>query len=159
MKILIHICCAPCTIYPLQALRKDAGRIEPLFQSEHPPLPRIPEAARDPARVCQARDPAVEEAVDYPMEDFLRKTSFMGKDRCSYCYEVRLRRTAAQARKGYSMPSPTLLYSRYQKHDLIRLTGEAIAREMKIPFYYQDFRVGGWDEGVRISKRRACTGR
>ena len=59
---------------------------------------------------------------------------------------------AAQARKGlFDAFTTTLLYSRYQKHDLIRQTGEAIAREMKVPFYYHDFRTG-WEEGVRKSK-------
>jgi hypothetical protein len=65
---------------------------------------------------------------------------------------VRLRRTAAQALKGhFDAFTTTLLYSRYQKHDLIRQTGEAISREMKVPFYYQDFRVG-WEEGNRRSR-------
>jgi predicted adenine nucleotide alpha hydrolase (AANH) superfamily ATPase len=91
-------------------------------------------------------------AEGYPIEEFLLKTAALGKDRCSYCYEVRLRHTAEQARKGlFDAFTTTLLYSRYQKHELIRETGEAIAREMKVPFYYQDFRVG-WEDGVRISK-------
>jgi hypothetical protein len=91
-------------------------------------------------------------AEGYPIEDFLQKTAFMGKDRCSYCYEVRLRHTAEQARKGlFDAFTTTLLYSRYQKHDLIRATAEAIAREFQIPFFYKDFRVG-WEEGVRQSK-------
>jgi hypothetical protein len=76
----------------------------------------------------------------------------MGKDRCSHCYEVRLRHTAEQARKGFfDAFTTTLLYSRYQKHDLIRTTGEDIAREFDIPFFYKDFRAG-WEEGVRLSK-------
>jgi epoxyqueuosine reductase len=154
MKILLHICCAPCTIYPLETLRKEAGSIEGLFFNPniHPYLEykKRLEALREYAT---REGLAVEEAEDYPMEDFLRKTSFMGADRCSYCYEVRLRRTAAQARKGlFDAFTTTLLYSRYQKHELIRETGEAIAREMKVPFYYQDFRVG-WEDGVRISKK------
>ena len=69
-------------------------------------------------------------AEGYPIEDFLRKTLTMGKDRCSHCYEVRLRYTAEQARKEFFDGfTTTLLYSRYQKHDLIRTTGENIARE------------------------------
>jgi len=153
MKLLLHICCAPCTIYPLEILRKEAGGIKGLFFNPniHPYLEyrKRLEALRDySARVGLA----VEEAEDYPMEDFLRKTSYMGKDRCGYCYEVRLRRTAAQARKGrFDAFTTTLLFSRYQKHDLIRQTGEAISREMKIPFYYQDFRAG-WEEGNRRSR-------
>ena len=153
MNLLLHICCAPCTIYPLETLRKEAGRIEGLFFNPniHPYLEykKRLEALREYA---VREGLAVEEAEDYPMEDFLRKTSFMGPERCSYCYEVRLRRTAAQARKGrFDAFTTTLLFSRYQKHELIRRTGEAIALEMGVPFYYKDFRVG-WEEGNRRSR-------
>ncbi len=153
MKLLLHICCAPCTIYPLQVLRKEGTSVQGLFFN-----PNI-----HPFREYRKRLDTVQEysfregleisvAEDYPIEDFLQKTAFMGKDRCRYCYEVRLRYTAAQARKRlFDAFTTTLLYSRYQKHDLIRATGEAIAREFEIPFHYSDFRVG-WEEGVRISR-------
>ena len=153
MKILLHICCAPCTIYPLEILRKEARQVKGVFFNPniHPYLEY--KKRLDAVREYTARE-GLEVAVaeGYPIEDFLQKTAFMGKDRCSYCYEVRLRRTAAEARKGFfDAFTSTLLYSRHQKHDLIRLAGETIAREMKIPFYYKDFRVG-WEDGVRISK-------
>jgi predicted adenine nucleotide alpha hydrolase (AANH) superfamily ATPase len=45
----------------------------------------------------------------------------------------------------------TLLYSRFQKHDLIRTVGEGVAVQQGIPFLYRDFREG-WSEGVRISR-------
>ena len=82
-------------------------------------------------------------AEGYPIEDFLQKTAALGKDRCSYCYEVRLRHTAEQARKGlFDAFTTTLLYSRYQKHDLIRATAEKIAREFQIPFLLQGLQGG-----------------
>jgi hypothetical protein len=153
MKILLHICCAPCTIYPLEVLRKEAGQVKGVFFNPniHPYLEY--QKRLDAVREYTAREGLeVNLAEGYPIEDFLQKTSFMGKDRCSYCYEVRLRRTAAEARKGlFDAFTTTLLYSRYQKHDLIRETGEAISREMKVPFYYKDFRVG-WEDGVRQSR-------
>ena len=31
MKILLHICCAPCTIYPLEILRKEASQVKGVF--------------------------------------------------------------------------------------------------------------------------------
>jgi epoxyqueuosine reductase len=34
---------------------------------------------------------------------------------------------------------------------LIRQTGETLGRQMGIPFFYEDFRIG-WNEGVKISK-------
>jgi len=45
----------------------------------------------------------------------------------------------------------TLLYSKYQKHDLIRELGDRMGQENGIPFVYHDFREG-WQEGVRVSR-------
>ena len=49
------------------------------------------------------------------------------------------------------MFTTTLLYSKYQKHDLIREIGKNLSQQLGIFFYYQDFRAG-WAEGVKISK-------
>ena len=156
MKILLHICCAPCTIYPLQVLQKEGAAVQGLFFN-----PNIHPFREYKKRLDTVREYSVREGLeiavadDYPIEDFLQKTAFMGKDRCSYCYETRLRHTAEQARKGlFDAFTTTLLYSRYQKHDLIRAKAEDIAREFQIPFFYRDFRVG-WEEGIRISKELA----
>ena len=153
MKILLHICCAPCTIYPLEILQKEAGQVKGLFFN-----PNIHPYLEYKKRLDTVREYAAREGLEvavaegYPIEEFLLKTAALGKDRCSYCYEVRLRHTAEQARKGlFDAFTTTLLYSRYQKHDLIRATAEDAAREFNIPFYYRDFREG-WEEGVRLSK-------
>ena len=153
MKLLLHLCCAPCTIYPLEILRKEAGQVKGVFFN-----PNIHPYLEYKKRLDTVREYAAREGLEvavaegYPIEEFLLKTAALGKDRCSYCYEVRLRHTAEQARKGlFDAFTTTLLYSRYQKHDLIRATAEDAAREFNIPFYYRDFREG-WDEGVRLSK-------
>jgi predicted adenine nucleotide alpha hydrolase (AANH) superfamily ATPase len=153
MKILLHICCAPCTIYPLRILRGEGMTLKGLFFNPniHPYLEY--KKRLDTVREYTARE-GLEVAVaeGYPIEDFLQKTSTMGRDRCRHCYEVRLRYTAEQARKGlFDAFTTTLLYSRFQKHDLIRTTGECIAQEFDIPFFYNDFRAG-WEEGIRLSK-------
>jgi epoxyqueuosine reductase len=153
MRILLHICCAPCTIYPLEILRGEACEVQGLFFN-----PNIHPYLEYKKRLDTAREYAAREGLEvtvaegYPIEDFLRRTSTMGNDRCRHCYEVRLRYTAQQARKGlFDAFTTTLLYSRYQKHDLIRTISENIARECEIPFFYKDFRAG-WEEGVRLSK-------
>ncbi len=53
--------------------------------------------------------------------------------------------------KGFDRFSTTLLQSTYQNHALIRETGEQIAKEIGIPFYYEDFRPG-WRKGLEVSK-------
>ena len=54
-------------------------------------------------------------------------------------------------REKYDGFTTTLLYSKYQKHDLIKEIGKTLSQQLGIFFYYQDFRVG-WAEGVKISK-------
>jgi hypothetical protein len=88
----------------------------------------------------------------YPMEEFLKQTAFKGNDRCIYCLSERLRYTAEIAvKEKYDAFTSTLLYSKYQKHDIIQELGHEFSRKTGISFYYQDFRVGWW-EGVNISK-------
>ncbi len=155
MKILLHICCAPCTIYPLQVLRDFAHEVHGFFFNPniHPYL-----------EYCRRRDTvqtfAEEENLpviwkdNYEMEDFLRNVAFREGDRCRFCYHQRLSYAAHIAKKGrYDGFTSTLLYSRYQNHALIRSIGESVAKEKGVSFLYHDFREG-WESGIRLSKAR-----
>ena len=86
------------------------------------------------------------------LEEFLKNVSHQAEERCRYCYSVRLEATAQEAKKrGFERFSTTLLQSTHQDHTLIKETGERIAHEIGIPFYYDDFRLG-WRKGVEVSK-------
>jgi hypothetical protein len=89
---------------------------------------------------------------EYLLEEFLRNVSYRVEERCQYCYMVRLEATAREAKnKAFDGFSTTLLQSTHQSHALIKETGERIAQEIGIPFYYEDFRQG-WKRGVEVSK-------
>ena len=89
---------------------------------------------------------------EYLLEEFLRNVSHREKERCRYCYSIRLEATAQEAKKnGFDQFSTTLLQSTHQDHALIKETGERIANEIGVPFYYEDFRQG-WKKGVEVSK-------
>ena len=89
---------------------------------------------------------------EYLLEEFLRNVSQKPEERCPYCYSVRLEATAREAKKrGFNQFSTTLLQSAHQNHQLIKETGERIAKEAGIPFYYEDFRQG-WKRGLEVSK-------
>jgi predicted adenine nucleotide alpha hydrolase (AANH) superfamily ATPase len=47
----------------------------------------------------------------------------------------------------------TLLYSRYQNHELIRQIAGEEAQKQGVFFLYRDFREG-WLEGIRVSKEQ-----
>ena len=153
MKLLMHICCGPCTIYPLKELRTHGHDVTGLFYN-----PNI-----HPYQEYERRQQTLQDYTEkillnviwadgYLLEEFLSQVASRPEDRCVYCLTDRLRYTAEQAKKeNYDAFTSTLLYSRYQKHDLIRQIGETLEQKLGIHFHYQDFR-GGWNEGVKISK-------
>jgi hypothetical protein len=153
MKLLMHICCGPCTIYPLKELRTQGHEVVGVFYN-----PNIHPSQEYQKRRQTLNDYATMSFLNviwsagYPMEEFVRNVSFKEKERCAYCLLDRLKYTAELAiQEKYDGFTTTLLYSKYQKHDLIRQIGENLSSELRIIFFYQDFRVG-WSEGVRISK-------
>ncbi len=153
MKLLLHTCCGPCTIYPLRVLREAGLEVMGFFfrHNIHPYTECLKrqETLEDYAGKMDFR---VINQEGYELEDFLRKIAFRETDRCRICYYERLRATALIAKKGrFDSFSSTLLYSKFQRHDLIRETGEAVAAETGVRFHYQDFREG-WKEGVQVSK-------
>jgi predicted adenine nucleotide alpha hydrolase (AANH) superfamily ATPase len=153
VRILLHICCAPCTIYPLRILREEGGEVCGLFYNPniHPYVEYRKRLETIDTYAGQVELHIIREEA-YPMEAFLRQVAFREEERCRHCYHLRLDRTAKTARKGrFDAFTTTLLYSRFQKHDLIRGIGERVAGTHGIPFLYRDFREG-WSEGVRISR-------
>ena len=90
---------------------------------------------------------------DYDLEGFLQSVVYRESDRCSFCYHDRLKSTALMAKRGrFDAFSTTLLYSKFQQHDLIKSMGESIAKQTGVAFLYHDFREY-WKEGICESKR------
>jgi len=153
MKLLMHICCGPCVIYPLKELRTQGHEVDGIFYNPniHP--------YQEYERRLQTLDDYANKAhlkvvypEGYPLEEFLRELIFRESERCGYCLSLRLKYAAERALSGqYDGFTSTLLHSKYQKHELIRSIAENISKQMGIYFYYQDFRRG-WMEGVEISK-------
>lgn len=152
-KLLLHICCGPCAIYPLQTLRSSGFDVTGLFYNHniHP----YQEFRRRADAALQFAATASMELVmrdEYLLEEFLANVAADPAQRCRYCYVSRLEIAAREAaERGFSAYSSSLLYSRYQNHDQIRSEGERLGQQYGVRFLYEDFRVG-WQEGIRISK-------
>ncbi len=154
MKILLHICCAPCAITTVKTLRMEHFDVMGFFYKNniHPYLECI---KRQEALQSYAEriDLTVIYQEGYDVEGFLQHVVFRESDRCRYCYHERLKTTALMAKRGkFDYFSTTLLYSKFQKHDLIQSMGDAIGQSISVPFYYYDFR-SGWKEGIETSKQ------
>jgi hypothetical protein len=154
VKLLLHTCCAPCAIYPIETLRKDGIEVMGFFYRHN----------IHPYTECLKRQEtltAFAESIDfkvilqngYDLEGFLQRAVFRESSRCEICYHDRLRTTAIVAKKGnFDSFSSSLLYSKFQNHEMIRSIGESVGKIVGIPFYYLDFR-GGWKYGIETSKR------
>lgn len=151
--VLLHICCAPCAIYPLKVLRKEGKDVQGLFYNPniHPYLEYKRRLDTLTAYADQTGLEIIREET-YPFEDFLRQVVFHEDDRCRICYRIRLAETARVARqRGFEAFTSTLLYSRYQKHELIIRIAEEEAAKSGVDFLYRDFR-DGWAEGISVSR-------
>jgi predicted adenine nucleotide alpha hydrolase (AANH) superfamily ATPase len=154
MKILLHICCAPCTIYPLEAMKASGHQVCGFFYNPniHPYQEFARRAATLEEFAAKARLPMIWDR-SYNLEDFLRSVVFREAVRCRFCYYLRLSATARAARNGnFDAFTSTLLYSKYQNHDLIRELAQLVVQEVGVPFYYEDFRKG-WSRGMTQTRQ------
>lgn len=153
MRVLIHICCANCAIYPVQRIRERGEEVTGFFFN-----PNIHPYEEYKRRLDCLREYSEKMGLkiiyrdEYLLEEFLKEVAHRVEDRCRYCYSLRLEATAQEAKKGlYDQFSTTLLQSKHQNHFLIKEMGEKFSKEFGIPFYYEDFREG-WKIGLETSK-------
>ncbi len=155
MNVLLHICCAPCAIYPLETLRAAGHRVTGFFFN-HNIHPYQEYRRRLDALVDYAGQVALDVVYqdEYLLEEFLAAVSGRPDDRCSYCYASRLERTAWQAADlGCDAFTTSLLYSRYQRHGEIIELCERAGQRCGVRFHYEDYR-SGWQQGIRKSRER-----
>ena len=155
MEILLHVCCGPCSLYPVRIMReRGLGPTGFFFNPNIHPFRELERRINALETVSSALDfPVIWDTGGYGLKGWLEaldgRLDF--RQRCPVCYRIRLEETAKKARQsGMGAISTTLLYSRYQRHDEIREIGEETAKRHGLEFYYEDFRKG-WQEGIDAS--------
>ena len=121
MKLLMHTCCAPCSVYCIDSLRNEG--IEPTVYWFNPNIhPYMEYKARRDCLKEYTKSINVEAIFeeDYGLDEFCKNVVCDLQNRCqNYCYKVRLEQTAKYAKEhGFDAISTTLLVSPYQKHDI-----------------------------------------
>lgn len=145
MKLLMHTCCAPCSVYCIQSLR-DEG-IEPVLYWYNPNIhPYTEYKARKDTLKEYAKSINVQAIFkeEYGLQEFCKNVIGDLKNRCSnYCYKVRLEQTVKYAKEnGYDSFTTTLFVSPYQQHEKIKQICEELAQKYDMNFVYRDFRPG-----------------
>ena len=181
-KVLIQACCAPCSSYCLLALRDVASlgvyyynpniTLADEYEYRYAEIKRLVGIYNDnPDRVLPEECRQVNiiysyvntniDIIDAPYEPelFLEKTKGYENcpergERCSICFDLRLRKTAEEALAlGYDFFATTLTLSPLKNADVINSIGEKISIEVGVKYLPTDFKKkNGYKTSIELSK-------
>ena len=143
MKLLLHICCGPCAVYPVSILQEENIYFEGLFFNPNiHPIEEFTKRRENAEIFADIKNFPIILSDQYQESDWINFTG-TGDERCNMCYSIRLEKAAQLAKeKGFDAFTTTLLVSPYRKHELIMGLGEKFAKIYGVDFYYKDFRSG-----------------
>ena len=145
MNLLLHVCCAPCQIFPVEEVANEGHKVTGFFYNPniHPYseyLRRKGEAER------YSKDVGIEAvSAGYDLAEYFRAVAHneSADKRCQICWRLRMEETARfAAENDFDAFTSTLLGSPYQDHGAIKNICEMIAKRLAIKFYYKDYRTG-----------------
>lgn len=156
-RVLLHTCCAPCSSAIIECMLKHG--IRPTIYYCNPNIYPIGEyeiRKNECTRYAKSLGLDIVDA-DYNHEQWLRHVQGHEKDpergnRCSICFKIRLRDTAAYAHShGFSVIATTLASSRWKSLEQINTAGTwAVEPFSDVAWWDQNWRKGG------LSERRAA---
>lgn len=160
-SLLLHSCCAPCSSYVLEYL-SEYFSITVLYYN-----PNISPEKEYEARVAEqkrfieefpAKHPVSFLAGEYVPEQFYSAVKGLercpeGGDRCTVCYEMRLREAAEAAlRGGFDYFTTTLSISPLKNAEKLNTIGKALSEEYGVSYLYSDFKKkNGYKRSVELS--------
>lgn len=141
----MHVCCAPCAIYPHKFLSGEGFDIAALFYNPNifPPYEFV--RRRDEVgKYARYSGLKVEYEKSAPGEFLSRLDNcFERPARCRACWNIRLEKTALKAKlSGCDFFTSTLLVSPYQDFETIAGLGRDLAIKHGVKFIDRDFRPG-----------------
>jgi epoxyqueuosine reductase len=145
MKVLLHICCGPCAIYPVKSLRQEGHEVAGFFYN--PNIHPFSEYERRYQAVVAMSERLGLDTIyhRYDFEDFLKNISVLSSrdEQHRWCWRVRLEETAKMAKQeGFEGFTTTLLSSPYQDISIIAALSQELACSQQLTFVNQPFRKG-----------------
>ncbi|MDR3112708.1 MAG: epoxyqueuosine reductase QueH [Elusimicrobiota bacterium] len=144
-KILLHICCAPCSASAVKLL-KEEYKISFFWHN-----PNVYDKTEYENRKISAVRYCVSSGFDFFEEsqfeyDYENWKKFF-LEQCSLCYELRLEKTALFAKENnFDFFTTSLLSSPHQNHEVIKTLAQEISKKVGIEFLYEDFRPYFYEE-------------
>ncbi|MFC1512688.1 epoxyqueuosine reductase QueH [bacterium] len=170
-KLLLDTCCAHCLCYPDSVMRDKFDITVYFYGSNIQPYTEYQKRLNALIEYTKMKNMPLVQAPYSIVNwfDMLKNSEntfdLLCKDkvrRCTLCYTARFEVLLEYARnKQFDIVSTTLLYSKYQYHDILKNLGQSIIADSGIGFYYKDFREG-WEKGfdlynkTKLYKQKYC---
>jgi predicted adenine nucleotide alpha hydrolase (AANH) superfamily ATPase len=158
-KILLHLCCAPCSPYVIEVLEKTfdvtlffyGPNIQPKEEYEFR-LNEVKEFAEKIGAKLITGEYDIDEWNHFCEE---KKEEPEGGSRCELCFEMRLKKTAALCKEQRSdLFTTSLTVSPHKNSKVINEIGEKIAAQTNEKFLGADFKKdNGFQKSVALAKK------
>ena len=160
-RLLLHVCCAPCSSYVLEYLNQYFDITACFYNPNIAPASEYEYRANELIRLTQSlplANPVACHIADYDPSAFLSIAKGLenepeGGERCTACYRLRLTETAKMAAaKGYDYFTTTLSISPLKDAVRLNTIGEELAAEHGVPYLFSDFKKReGYKRSIQLS--------
>ncbi|MFQ5909132.1 MAG: epoxyqueuosine reductase QueH [Thermoplasmata archaeon] len=159
MRLLLHACCAPCSTWSIETLRKEYELTCFFHNPNIQPREEYEARLSDTKRYCSAVGITLVEG-EYEIEKWNLETRGHeddpeGGERCGICYRIRLEGTGARAAEGgFDAFSTTLTTSPHKDAGVINRIGEEIGGKVGVPFLSLNLKKqDGFKKSVEMSRQ------
>ena len=162
-RLLLHVCCAPCSSYVIEYLNKffdiTLYFYNPNISPESEYTYRFSELSRLVEDMPEAE--GIKTVLeDYTPEDFLKISKGLehlpeGDLRCKKCYRLRLEKTAEKAKAdGFDYFTTTLSISPHKNADWLNEIGKELAEKYNTEYLFSDFKKkNGYKRSIELSAK------
>lgn len=150
LRLLVHICCSVDSHYFLEKLQEEYPKESIVGYFYDPNIQPYSEYALRLLDVQYSCEKLGIELIEgeYDLENWLHAVKGLEHepekgDRCTVCFDTRLKRTAQKAKElGHTSFTTTLLISPKKSQDKLEIIGDALAKEYDLAFVFKDYRSG-----------------
>ncbi len=159
-KLLLHVCCAPCSSYCMEYLTKYFDMTLLFYNPNMDCKEEYEKRKEELSRlVREAAFPVKVEMMPYDPQEYLDVIKGMedipeGGKRCFACYELRMRKAAGYAsQNGFDYFTTSLSISPYKNAEKINEIGERISAESGVKHLPSDFKKkNGYKRSIELSR-------
>ena len=160
-RLLLHVCCAPCSSYVLEYLSQYFDITACFYNPNISPQSEYDYRAQELKRLTQEMPlphPVACRIESYDFPSFIQAIKGLenepeGGERCTACYRLRLTETAKiAAAEGYDYFTTTLSISPLKDAVRLNTIGGELAQEYGVPYLYSDFKKReGYKRSITLS--------